>query len=220
MACALICGTLVIYRQFQHLRTASLGLEQASVISIPVKRPEKANDYIAQLRMKLASQPQFLGITGSSANIGIGEDKSQSRSSMGFDYKGKNIQTGILSVDYDFLKVVSMKPLSGRDFSRDYVADTAGGVTNVIVTANVATQLGIKEAGISFYQDTPAPKWKIVGIIPEFLLYSMNEEIAPLTLQMESKKPPAYLLVKVKTTNPFPALHFVPCPFRGVTPVI
>src|SRR5258708_29064388 len=171
MACALICGTLVIYRQFQHLRTASLGFEQESVISIPVKRPEKAHDYIAQLRMKLASQAQFLGITGSSANIGIGEDKSQSRSSMGFDYKGKNIQTGILSVDYDFLKVLSMKPLSGRDFSRDYVADTAGGVTNVIVTANVATQFGIKEAGFFFLSHTLGPQCESVRIIPDFPPY-------------------------------------------------
>ncbi|HWK07947.1 MAG TPA: ABC transporter permease [Puia sp.] len=217
-ASALICGTLVIYRQFQHLRTASLGFEQESVISIPVKRPEKVHDYIAQLRVKLASQPQFIGITGSSANIGIGEDKSQSRSAMGFDYEGKHIQTGLLAVDYDFLKVLSMKPVSGRDFSRDYVADTAGGITNVIVTANVAAQLGIKEAGLSLYHDTAAPRWRVVGIIPDFHLYSMNEAIAPLTLQMESRGSLDYILVKVQTTNPLRTMNLIKSAYKEIEP--
>ena len=218
MACALICGTLVIYRQFQHLRTASLGFEQESVISIPVKRPEKVHEYIDQMRMKLSSQPQFVAITGSSANIGIGEDKSQSRSTMGFDYKDKHIQTGLLSVDYDFLKVLSMKPLSGRDFTRDYVADTAGGIVSVVITESVAKQLGIKEAGFSFYQDTSAPKWKIVGIIPDFHLYSMNEEIAPLSFMIESKNPLDYILVKVQTNNPLQTMKLVQSAFKEIEP--
>ena len=218
MACALICGTLVIYRQFQHLRTASLGFEQESVISIPVKRPEKVHEYIDRMRMKLSSQPQFVAITGSSANIGIGEDKSQSRSAMGFDYKDKHIQTGLLSVDYDFLKVLSMKPLSGRDFSRDYVADTAGGMASVVITESVAKQLGIKEAGFSFYQDTSAPKWKIVGIIPDFHLYSMNEETAPLSFMIESKNPLDYILVKVQTNNPLQTMKLVQSAFKEIEP--
>src|SRR6201999_3133696 len=50
MASLLICGTIVIYRQFQHLRNAPLGYEQESVISIPVKNRENGARYIEELR--------------------------------------------------------------------------------------------------------------------------------------------------------------------------
>jgi hypothetical protein len=60
MASLLICSTIVIYRQFEHLRTAPLGFSQESVISIPVKNAGKAAYYITYLRTRLASQPFLL----------------------------------------------------------------------------------------------------------------------------------------------------------------
>src|SRR5258708_9400785 len=46
----------------------------------------------------------------------------------------------------------------------------------------------------------------------------MNEEIAPLTLQMESKKPLDYILVKVQTTNPLQAMNLVTSAYKEIEP--
>ena len=219
MASLLICGTIVIYRQFQYMRTAPLGFEQESVISIPVKNFSNTRQYAQQLRLSLASQPQIVSVTGSSINIGIGEDHSQSDWNMGFSYNGKPIGTSLVTVDYDYLSTLGITPIAGRDFSREFTSDTSALVNNVVVTESMARQFGLKNVvGLSFYADSSEPKWNIVGIIPDFHLHSMHEKITPITLSMKKGIPLSYIMVKVKTTNPLQAMNLVRAAYKNIEP--
>ena len=223
LASALISGTLVIYRQFSHLRTASLGFTQESVISIPLKNPELGRKYTQRLRMELGSQPWMAGATASAVNIGIGEDHSMTHNGMGFTYRGQGIGTAILNVDYDYLSVLGMKPIAGRDFSRDFRTDTSGEVENVIVTESMARQFGFKDpkdaVGLNLFAgDTAAPKWSIIGVIPDFHLYSMNEQMRPTTIFLDRNNYLPYLFVKVRTQNPRQTLALVQAAFHKIAP--
>ena len=217
---ALICGTLVINRQFQHLRTAPLGLDQESVISIPVKRPENARRYAQLMRMQLASEPQVLGVTASSVNIGLGNDGGTSRSVIGFSYNGKGMSSVELVVDYDFFKVMGIKALAGRVFDRAFPADTSTVSQHVVVTETMARQFGVKEvAGLSMSSDTSSPGWNIIGVIPDFHLYTMNEELRPITLMMaNSTDVMQYILVKVRASNPRAAMQLVQSTYHKIEP--
>src|SRR6185312_1592935 len=124
IAIVLMCGTVIIYQQFNYLRSAPLGYSTTSVISIPIKNNEKGKTIVAQLRTRLASQPSILSVSGSDVNLGLGEDHTSSTSVMCFDYGDKNICGQMIHADYDFLKTLSIQPLSGHDFSMEYVADT------------------------------------------------------------------------------------------------
>ncbi|HVV06603.1 MAG TPA: FtsX-like permease family protein [Puia sp.] len=220
MACLLICSTIVIYRQFQYMRTAPLGFEQESVISIPVKNEENSLRYVRELRQQLASQPQVLSVTGSSANIGIGEDHSQSTWGIGFTYNGKGIMTEMLTVDYDFLKTIGVKLLAGRDFSRDFPTDTAANVRNVIVSESMARQFAEKNIiGLSFYSDSAEPKWNIIGLIPDIHLHSLHDKVGALTLQMARQHTAlGYIMVKVRTNNPRQAMAVVHDAYKTIEP--
>ncbi|MDO6434924.1 ABC transporter permease [Flavitalea sp. BT771] len=220
LASLLICSTIVIYRQFQYMRNAPLGFEQESVISIPVKNEENSLRYISELRRKLAAQPQVEWVSGSSANIGIGEDKSQSNWSIGFDYDGKAIMTEMLTVDYDFLETLGVKLLDGRSFSKEFPTDTAANSRNVIVTESMARQFGVKKVvGLSFYSDSSAPKWNIVGLIPDFHLHSLHEKLGALTLQMAKQHSSlGYIFVKVRTNNPRQAMAIVRDAYKTIEP--
>jgi len=83
MASLLICSTTVIYRQFEHLRSAPLGFEQENVISIPIKNPDNSAQYLRRLRAMMATQQQVESITASATNFGVGEDGSRSSTSVG-----------------------------------------------------------------------------------------------------------------------------------------
>lgn len=220
MACLLICSTIVIYRQFQYMRTAPLGFEQESVISIPVKNEENSLRYVRELRQQLASQPQVLSVTGSSANIGIGEDHSQSTWGIGFTFNGKGIMTEMLTVDYDFLKTIGVKLLAGRDFSRDFPTDTAANVRNVIVSESMARQFAEKNIiGLSFYSDSAEPKWNIIGLIPDIHLHSLHDKVGALTLQMARQHTAlGYIMVKVRTNNPRQAMAVVRDAYKTIEP--
>lgn len=220
MAAALICSTIVIFRQFQHLRTASLGFEQESVISFPVQNAEKVPQDVSQMRLMLASRPQVIAVSASSVNIGIGEDQARSKWSQGFFYNGKGMSATRLSVDHDFLKVMGIKPVAGRDFSSAYPSDTATDIENVIINQSMARQLGIKdETGLSFFPDSSEPKWNIIGIVPDFHLYSLYESAGPMAISMvKPGRPLNYILVKVRTDNPSAAMRLVQTAFRRLEP--
>jgi putative ABC transport system permease protein len=221
VASLLICSTIVIYRQFDHLRSAPLGLNQESVISIPLKNAENAARYVTALRSELASQPQVLTVTGSSINIGVGEDGGLSNFGIGFNYKDKVINTCVVTVDFDYLKTLGIRPLQGRGFSTDFPLDTSSKVENVVITESVAKQFGEKNLlGLSFYPgDSTQPRWNIIGVIPDVHLYSVLDNVSSITLQMRKQsRGLGYLFVRVRTNNPREAMRLVQTSFKKLEP--
>ncbi|QNL50947.1 ABC transporter permease [Olivibacter sp. SDN3] len=200
-AIILICSTLVCYLQFQHLRTAQLGYNTASIISIPIKDAVNGRSISAKLRTRLTSNPAVISVSGGDVNLGIGEDGGTSRSQVGFKHEGRNIQTSFISADYDFLKTLSITPLEGRDFSTAFVSDSTYAV---VITQSMAKQLGKPPllGRLINTDSTGRYGWQIIGIIPDFHLYSMHEETKPLTIVLEQDTPIDYIFVKVNTQNP------------------
>jgi putative ABC transport system permease protein len=199
IACVMISCTLIIYKQFTYLQQADMGINKDYIISVPLYKAEKGRDIIAKLRTKLAANPSIISITGSSINVGFGKDKSSSKSSSGFDYKDKKITTNIASIDYDYLKTFGLKTIEGRDFDATFGTDT---LYNVIVSESVAKQFNEKELiGQQILVDSASPRWNIIGIFPDFHLYSMHEEIEPLTLTMTRSEGLNYCFIKVSSQN-------------------
>ncbi|MGG9964116.1 ABC transporter permease [Ferruginibacter sp. SUN106] len=216
IAIVLICTTVIIYQQFQHLRKAPLGYTTESLVSIPLKKYEKGKEIVSKLRTMLASQSGVVSITGSDVNLGMGQDNSTSRTSFGFDYNGKSIGTDFMAADYDILKTLNIPVKQGRDFSTSYVADSS---TSVIVTESMAKQLGEGNVvGLSFYADSSKPKWTVVGVIPDFHLYSMYEKNDPLTISMNSTSFISYALIRVNTQNPTATMDIIKNAFAQVQP--
>jgi putative ABC transport system permease protein len=221
MATLLICSTIVIYRQFQHLRNAPLGFEQESVISIPVKDGSNTRRYIDQLRTRLSGQPQVVSVSGVSSNIGLGTDGGTGHWHWSFNYQSRVISTAVLAVDYDFFSTVGIKPLTGRTLDRAYSSsrDTSSSMVNVVVSESLYKQFQQKDVlGLSFYADSSAPKWNIVGVVPDIHFYSMYEKSEPLAFLMGPTYGLGYILVKVRTTNPMQAMNLVKTTYRAIEP--
>jgi putative ABC transport system permease protein len=200
IACIMISCTYIIYTQFKHLQQADLGINKDYIISVPIFKANKGRETIEKLRTRLAAEPNIISITGSSINIGLGKDKSSSKSTSGFDYKEKKITTNIATIDYDYLKTFGLKPIAGRDFDKSFPSDDT--LFNVIVSESVAKQFGEKNLiGQQILVDSASPRWNIIGIFPDFHMYSMHEEIEPLTLVMDKNAGISYCFIKVNAQN-------------------
>jgi ABC-type antimicrobial peptide transport system permease subunit len=207
IACIMISCTFIIYKQFKYLQQADMGLDKDYIISVPIHKADKGRELTEKLRTRLASNPSILSITGSNINVGIGNDRSSSKSTSGFDYKGKSITTNIASVDYDYLKTFGVKMIEGRAFDKSYGTDTS---YNVIVSESVAKQFGEKELiGQQILVDSAAPSWHVIGIFLDFHLYSLHEEIAPLTLIMDKSGSLNYCFIKTSSQNMLGAMEAV-----------
>ena len=216
IACLLIISTFVVVRQISFLRNASLGFDKEQVISIPVGNEMTGNYALAQLRNRLANNPNVVAVSGTRINIGRGLDGNSSRSVTGFIHKGKEINTDWLRVDYDYLKTLSIKILAGRDFSRQYGTDST---TAVVVTASFAKQLGEKQPVGTFFQtDSAGVNYQIIGVIPDFHLYALREQVKPITLHMSQGRDVRYLLVRVHPQSEVAMMETLKREWRQIAP--
>lgn len=217
VACLLMVCTLIAYKQFQHMRNMPLGYNKESVISVPVYgiNGMKGRDVIAQLRSRLASESAVTSITGSNINLGVGKDGSTSKMSRGFEYKEKGIHTNWMTVDYDFLKTLNIKLLEGRDFSREYGTDT---ISSVVVSESMLKQFQVTDAlSLTFSTDTSRPPYRVIGVIPDFHLYSLHETTEPLTIDISSQSSVYYALIKTNG-NPVNAMNLIERTFKEIAP--
>jgi putative ABC transport system permease protein len=197
ISCLLACCTVIAYKQVGYLRESPLGFDKEQVISIPVGNQVDGRQVLGRLRNKLGNDPAILSITGTSVNLGKGKDRVSSRSTMGFTYQGKEISTDLLMVDYDYLKTLKIKPIAGRDFDRTYPSDS---VNRVLITESLAKMIGSDNPVGTLLgddADTTGAKSQIIGVIPDFHLYSVANEAKPIMLYLSATEPVRYIFVRV-----------------------
>ena len=201
IACVMITCTLIVYRQFTHLQEADTGIDKNFVISVPLHNTEKGSAIVEKLRDMLATDPHILSVSGSNINMGRGADHKTSQTGIGFDYKGRSVQTDFASIDYDYLKTFGIKLIEGRDFDRSYGTDTAN---SMLISESMAQQLGEKNVvGQTIVVDSGRAGWHIVGVFADFHLYTMEEKLSPLTLTLNKGGSLDYCFIK---TTPVDAL--------------
>lgn len=195
ISCLLTCCTIFAIQQVSYLRTRPLGFEKEQVISIPVGNKYSGRQLLQRLRNKVANDPSVLAITGSGVNLGRGKDGGTSRSVFGFTYKDKELSTDWLLVDYDYLKTLNIKLLAGREFSPAYPSDS---LDRVIITESMARQIGeTNPVGKFFQTDTAGTKYQVIGLVPDYHLYSLQQEKKPITMHLSHSESISYIFVRV-----------------------
>jgi putative ABC transport system permease protein len=204
ISCVMISCTLIVYQQFQYLQQANTGIDKDHIISVPLHQPNKGRETLARLRTMLASDPHIRYVTGSNINLGRGSDRRTVKVGSEFTYHNRKINTTIASVDYDYLKTLGIRPTEGREFDPGYGADTAD---RVLVSESMAKQLGEKELiGKIIGDDSSGWHWHVIGVFPDFHLYTLAEEVQPLTLVLEPHSPIMYCFVKTTGNDPAAAM--------------
>ncbi|MEZ0610784.1 ABC transporter permease [Fibrella sp. WM1] len=193
LSCLLTCCTIIAFQQVGYLRSSPLGFDKEQVISIPVGNQVDGRQVLNRLRNRLANDPTILAVTGTGVNLGRGKDRVSSRSTIGFTHKGKQLSTDGLLIDYDYLKTLNIKLLAGRDFNRAYAADSS---RRVIVTQSLARQMGVANPVGTLLGDD-ADKLQIIGVVPDFRLYSVAEQATPIMMYLSNNEPIHYVFVRV-----------------------
>lgn len=218
MSCLLTCCTVIAFQQVKHLRQSPLGFDKEQVISIPVGSQVNGRQVLGLLRQRLAGDPSVLSITGSNVNLGKGKDRVTSRGVVGFTYKGRSVSTDWLLVDYDYLKTLRIKPVAGRDFERQYAADSTNAV---LITQSMAKMMGEPNPVGQMLRDdndTTGTRSQIIGVIPDFQLYSVGYEAKPITMHISHTEPINYIFVRVTQSSLAAAMENLKKEWNQVAP--
>tara|TARA_R110002111_G_scaffold3789_8_gene22608 strand:- start:512 stop:2944 length:2433 start_codon:yes stop_codon:yes gene_type:complete len=179
----LIVGTLVIYKQLNHIQNSNLGFnkEQVLVVSnngIPRETRQSLKNEIEQLtEVKSASFAGFLPVGSSSRS-----DTTFSTETVMTESNGFNMQ--YWNVDYDYMETIGMKMKLGRNFSRDFGSDS---------TAMILNETAVKLAGfenpigknIYTSDDNGNPQaHTIIGVVKNFNFASLRENVGALSFKL------------------------------------
>ena len=108
IAILLISGTLVLWNQVEFMRTKDLGFNKDQVIAFPLNGTRNDQQALKLLRNSLQEKTNIVSITASNNILGLGKDGSRSTSILGFDYKGRGVDTHMLVVDADYIETLDL----------------------------------------------------------------------------------------------------------------
>lgn len=171
IAVFLIIGALTVFKQINFMKNRDLGFAQEQIININLKG-ELLNKKKAVFKERLLQSPDILKISYSNQEPGnIGNTNT-------WDVKGIEKPMIVLSVDPDYVDLMELKLIEGRNFSWDKRSDTA---KKYIINEEAAEFLGFEspvgETVRANYGDS-----EIIGIVKDYHFNSLHNRIGPLAI--------------------------------------
>jgi putative ABC transport system permease protein len=171
----LIIGTVVVFRQMNFMRTASMGFDKDQIMTMRL-RGNTASSYEA-FRNELRKDSRVLGVTAAThLPSAIGSNSS------GAEWKGKDpeqkILIGLSGVDYDYIDVLKIELLEGRNFSREFESDK----TQAFLVNEEVRKLMGKPAVAGEEFSFVGRKGRIVGVMKNYHFESLQAKIEPLAI--------------------------------------
>jgi putative ABC transport system permease protein len=137
LSIGLIICTMIILQQTKYMSGKNPGFNKENIVVVDAS-DTKTKVIYPLFKQALASRTDVAGIA--SAELGLGEGTGWSRS--GFEYKGTHKDVYEYFVDQDYIPLMGMKFLAGRNFDAKIGDDT---VTSVIVNEAMVRDMGMDD---------------------------------------------------------------------------
>ncbi|UCE40267.1 MAG: ABC transporter permease [Candidatus Aminicenantes bacterium] len=173
LSIALLIGTSVAYNQLRFLRNAKLGFNKENIVYVPIK--ENIGKRYDAFKAELLNDSNIHSVA---AQYYLFAEDGPFRST-DYDWEGREEgqeQDIILNlVDYDFIPMLDLELVAGRNFSSEYATDAT--------EAYILNEEAIKEMGledpIGKYFSYGKRKGTIIGVLKDAHFRSLHVEIEP-----------------------------------------
>ncbi len=178
----LMVGTVVIYNQLHYIQTQQLGFDRDHVLV--VQNSYSLGDGVSSFKDDLIKLPGVQGVT----MTGFLPTSASRSDDAFFESPALDPKTAVSmqtwNIDEQYIPVLGMRMVNGRNFSKDFPSDSSG----VIINEAAAKMLGYPNPlNRDLYQvaDVMTKKlmvWHIVGVVRDFNYNSLREVITPMGL--------------------------------------
>jgi ABC-type antimicrobial peptide transport system permease subunit len=180
IAQVLIIGMVVVVRQMNYFRNASLGFDKSEVVNVALPGDSVSRTKFEFLKTELIRNPDIVNLSLSFASPASSESDWNSDFNFNHADKNTNFSANLKWADEDYFKTFKMHFLAGRPY---YKNDT---VKEFVVNETLLHKLGITKPDdaigkmINFWDGSKVGP--IVGVIRDFNAYSLREPVAPVVL--------------------------------------
>ncbi len=192
----LIIATFLVKSQLDFIRDKEMGFDRDQIVTIPLHEP-KIRQNVGPILEELKRNPQVLH---AAASMHLPNDVDASTT---IKWPGKpddsRVWVKVSEVSYDFTEVYGIEIVQGRSFSRNFASDENGAF---LVNESAARLMGDDfhlGMGLSHW-GSPEPSGQIVGVMKDFHLNSLHEEIQPLYFYLNPNRG-NHLSIKIQGGN-------------------
>jgi putative ABC transport system permease protein len=200
---ALIIGTVIVSGQQRYIRNKDLGLNKENVMIIPVRDTAFLNRKMQSFKDEISKLPDVKGV--SSAILVPPLMASKVVFQIEKDSSMVDLATSFSMVDHEFIDVMEMKILEGRNFDKS-------------VTSDLTKAFIVNEAAVKAFGWTGNPVGKrirfglnpatgvaqrdgvVIGVVKDFHFTSVHNPIEPFIF-LVSATPNQYFYVRVAENN-------------------
>lgn len=179
----LIIGTAVVMMQARYFQNASLGFEKDAVITVPVRSDSMGRANTEVLRSKLLSDPAISHV--SFAITSPAADRPNWWTSFRFheSTKDEGFELNLKFADTAYFNTYRLSLLAGRMY---HASDT---VKEAVVNEALLRKLGIRNPEDAIGKDLLfwEKKVPIVGVVKDFHISSLKDEIVPVALTTNNR---------------------------------
>jgi putative ABC transport system permease protein len=192
----LFIGTYVIYNQMQYVKNKNLGYNKDQVMVI--RNIENLGTQQFGFANSIKNYP---GVINSTLSFGL-PSHSLSANIFRKDDGSHEDQTLItIQADYNFLSAYDIKLKEGRYFSKDLSTDTLSILFNEAAVKKLGYTNPVNQSISRLEEASGIRKLSIIGVVKDFHLQSMKDEIRPAAIILLNKPEANYLSVKISAKN-------------------
>jgi len=179
----LISSTLIMRNQLEYLQNKDLGFNKEQLVSIQLNVPRarmreriaKGFEIAEQFKIELASISGISGVSATSHNFGNGGWANLGYTDDLGTYRTFNFNT----IDSDYIPMMNMQLVSGRNFSDDNPSDKR---RSVIVNEAFAKEYGWSNAIGKKIPGKNFQDHEVIGVVKDFNYNSLYTKVTPLVI--------------------------------------
>lgn len=205
----LLISVCMIQRQLHFMIHSDLGFQKENValVRLPFDQARIASIYPV-VYQELMKNLKIQGVSTAFTVPGV-----NSMSNMTVTPSGGNFETALtmqaLAGDYDFVNVLGLKLIAGRDFSREFATDATAG----LILNETAVRLLNMSNPIGNRVNIPGPnnqtrEMTIIGVVRDFHIQSLHHAINPMILFIAPQQALA-LVIRIQPEAPEATLQFI-----------
>lgn len=223
LSIGLIISTFIVLQQLHFLRTKDPGFNKENVVVVEATDMDIKKIY-PLYRQAILAHPEIKSTA--SSELGLGEGAG--RASVRTGHNGKDLILVEYNVDADYLPLMDISLIAGRNFDKNISGDT---VRSVIINRTLMNNLGwtlqntIGQPLTFYYRPDSINRPVVIGVIKDFHFGSFREEdqpqmfmqfkrFAPTPMPFEYRK----FFIRIQSGEPSKALAILEDEWKKIVP--
>ncbi len=222
----LLIATIVISRQTNFVQQTNLGYDRENLLYIQIEGELMKYDKYTSFKEKASTMPGVAMVDRSTETphamefqVDVDDGNAETRTgddAINWEGKEKDASVGfrVASVGFDFNKIMKLKIVEGRDYSRTHATDSADAF---MVNEEAVKQMALKEP-IGKWVSAWNKKGHIIAVLKDYHTNSLHKPITPLILDVKEYEYFGVIIVRTEPGKTKEALAGLETVYKEINP--